>query len=146
MYVRRAREAETDMLSKQAEDIFAIEQKIPREYCPIPAQKRPMWWCAEQAGDIVGTVAAYWEGEVCHMGRMTVSRELRRQHIATELLTFSVEDLFDQGIDELFMEAREITVHILLKMGAEVVGETVPFYEGTVTPLILKKENYKSRA
>ena len=50
--------------------------------------------------------------------------------------------VFDQGVDAIYMEARDITVAIVQKMGGRVTGEPVPFYEGTVTPVMLEKERF----
>ena len=41
------------------------------------------------------------------------------------------------------MTARDTTVKIVSDMGGEVVGEPQPFYNGNVTPVVLKKENFK---
>ena len=47
---------------------------------------------------------------------------------------------------QMYMEAREVTVKMIVNMGGEITGETVPFFAGTVTPLILKKESYYKSA
>ena len=56
------------------------------------------------------------------------------------------DDLFSQGYTQIYMEAREVTVKMIVNMGGEITGETVPFFAGTVTPLILKKESYYKSA
>lgn len=42
------------------------------------------------------------------------------------------------------MEARDITVHILKKFGAETTGAPFSFYRGTVTPVRLTREAFWS--
>ena len=52
------------------------------------------------------------------------------------------DDLFAEGEEELYMEGREVTVKLVTGMGGKIVGETVPFYAGTITPMILRREDY----
>ena len=76
------------------------------------------------------------------MGRLTVAQGLRGQGIAPRLIRFALEDLFEQGVEELHMEARTAVVRILETFGAEITGEAIPFYVGTITPLCLKKDRF----
>ena len=145
IFIGRASEADAVIAQKQAADVFFLEQGIPRERCAMAPDCNPIWWCVKQDGNMVGTVAAYWEEGICHVGRITIAPELRGKHIGTEMLRFAMEDLFASVTDEIFMEARETTVHIMKKMGAQITGEPVPFYGGTITPLILNKKDFKSR-
>lgn len=70
------------------------------------------------------------------MGRITVARRLRGQHKGTFLLKCVLEDVFTQDVDNIFLEARDATVHILTGFGAEIAGEPFAFYCGNVTPMI----------
>lgn len=142
MILRKAAEADLNAILTLAQNIFEQEQQIPRTLTHIPAEKHPQWWCAEQDGKIVATVVAYVENDVWHMGRLTVAQELRGQGIAPRLIRFALEDLFEQGVEELHMEARTAVVRILETFGAEITGEAVPFYVGTITPLCLKKDRF----
>ena len=49
---------------------------------------------------------------------------------------------FAQDIREVTMEARDTTVHILKKFGAETTGAPFSFYRGTVTPMRLTREAF----
>ncbi len=40
------------------------------------------------------------------------------------------------------MEAREVTVAIICRLGGRVAGKPVPFYKGTVTPVRLHRDDY----
>lgn len=91
----------------------------------------------EQDGELVGTAAIYREGGQWHMGRITVARRLRGQHRGTFLLKRVLDDVFAQDVDNIFLEARDATVHILTGFGAEIAGEPFAFYCGNVTPMIL---------
>ena len=142
MILRKAAESDLNAVLTLAQNIFEQEQQIPRTLTHIPAEKHPQWWCAEQDGKIVATVVAYVENDVWHMGRLTVAQELRGQGIAPRLIRFALEDLFEQGVEELHMEARTAVVRILETFGAEITGEAVPFYVGTITPLCLKKDRF----
>ena len=44
---------------------------------------------------------------------------------------------------EIHMTARDTTVKIVCDMGGEITGESYPFYGGNVTPVVLKKENFR---
>ena len=46
------------------------------------------------------------------------------------------------GVDKVYMDARDATVKIVCGMGGRVVGESYKFYEGNVTPVVLKKKDY----
>ena len=96
---------------------------------------------------IVGGVALYWEGNAWHMGRFVISPELRGRHVGTVLLETALTDIFAQDIREVTMEARDTTVHILKKFGAETTGAPFSFYRDTVTPMRLTREAFwNSRA
>ena len=83
--------------------------------------------------------AIYREGGQWHMGRITVARRLRGQHKGTFLLKRVLDDVFAQDVDNIFLEARDATVHILTGFGAEIAGEPFAFYCGNVTPMILTR-------
>ena len=125
--VRRASDADMDAVLAFAAQIFADEQDIPKELNFIPADKQPQWWCMEQDGELVGTAAIYREGGQWHMGRITVARRLRGQHKGTFLLKRVLDDAFAQDVDNIFLEARDATVHILTGFGAEIAGEPFVF-------------------
>ena len=91
---------------------------------------------------IVGGVALYWEDNAWHMGRFVISPELRGRHVGTALLETALTDIFAQDIREVTMEARDTTVHILKKFGAETTGAPFSFYRGTVTPMRLTREAF----
>ena len=59
-----------------------------------------------------------------------------------ELLETALTDIFAQDIREVTMEARDTTVHILKKFGAETTGAPFSFYRGTVTPMRLTREAF----
>lgn len=44
--------------------------------------------------------------------------------------------------EEIYMEAREVTVAIICRLGGQVAGKPVPFYKGTVTPVRLHRDDY----
>ena len=140
--VRRAADTDMEAVLALTAKVFEGEQDIPREMNPIPAEKQPRWWCMEQDGELVGTAAVYREGGRWHMGRITVAPQLRGQHKGTFLLESVLTDVFAQDVDNLFLEARDATVHILVGFGARIVGAPVPFYRGNVTPVELTREAF----
>ncbi len=137
--VRCASDTDMDAVMQLNAQIFEGEQNIPQEMNFIPAEKQPQWWCMEQDGELVGTAAIYREGEQWHMGRITIASKLRGQHKGTFLLKSVLTEVFAQDVDNLFLEARDATVHILNGFGAEIVGEPFAFYRGNVTPILLTR-------
>lgn len=105
----------------------------------------PQWWCAFLGPTMVGAVAAWKDKDQVHWGRFATKQNCRGQHIGTKLARFSLEDLFSQKIEEIYIDAREATVKIICNMGGEIMGEPTVFYEGTVTPLILCKKAYRKQ-
>lgn len=142
MQIRRGREADTERLVALAGQIFETEQEIPRALTPLPPENRPQWWCVEEDGALLGGVALYWEDDAWHMGRFVISPELRGRHVGTALLETALTDIFAQDIREVTMEARDTTVHILKKFGAETTGAPFSVYRGTVTPMRLTREAF----
>jgi len=128
-------------------DIFHGEQKIPCDVISLFTAKAPQCWVAELGNSIVGAAAAWKENDQIHWGRFVTDQNYRGQRIGTRLAEFSFDDLFSQQVESIYMDARETAVKIVCKMGGEIVGEAIPFYEGTVTPVVLHKtdfNNYKA--
>ena len=119
--------------------VFKGEQGIPDELIPIPAEKSPQWWCAILNSTIVGAVATWKECDETHWGRFATMQNFRGYQIGSSLARFSLHELFAQSVDEIHMDARDIIVKTLNRMGGLVVGDSMPFYRGTVTPMILTR-------
>ena len=143
LILRRATLKDMDSILKLQVRVFEGEQGIPASLVPISEENAPKWWCAYMAENLVGAVAAWDFNTQMHLGRYAIRPEYRGQHIGTRLAQFAIEDLFSQAIDQLYIEARDITVKIISKMGGEVVGDPSQFYNGMVTPMILSKANYR---
>ena len=142
MTFRRASEADMDQIMALVTETFSGEQRIPLELIPIPEELSPQWWCAKDNGKVIGSIALYKDHNECHMGRFAVSPENRGCHVGTMLLQSAVREIFSSGIEEIYCEARDTTVHIVEKLGGKITGDPVPFYDGNVTPMILKKIYY----
>ncbi len=140
---RRAREEELEIILDLQVQVFTGEQGIPASMIEEFPKDDAQWRCALLDNKIVGAIASWKEEGKTHIGRFVVEPGHRGKHIGTKLIRHTFEDLFSKGENEFYMEAREITVKILVPMGAEIVGKPTEFYEGTVTPMILKKENYR---
>lgn len=122
--------------------IFNGEQGIPAGEVGEFLAKKPMLWCALKDGAVVSAVAAWEEEKVLHWGRFVTEQAYRGKYIGTRIAQLSFDELFSKGYGEVYMEAREATVRMVCKMGGQIVGEPVPFYEGTITPVILRREDY----
>ena len=139
---RRAQESEYEKIIVLQSNIFHTEQGIPEDNVNEILSRLPICWCAELDGEIIGTALAWKEQGIMHWGRFVVIPSLRGHHIGPSLARFTFEDLFSHGVDEIHMTARDTTVKIVCDMGGQVTGEPMPFYEGNVTPVVLKRENF----
>lgn len=140
--IRKIQQSEIPLVMKKIGDIFYLEQGIPKNLNYIDSQYHPQWWGAFQDSRLLGTVASYIENNLCHMGRITVEKELRGQHVGTALIVFALNELFKQDVPEVFLDAREITVHIILRLGGKIIGKEHPFYKGTCTPVSITKDEF----
>lgn len=140
---RQANEKDIPQMIDLQMKIFNGEQEIPSDAISGFLAKKPQCWCAVLKDSVIGAVAAWQENNVVHWGRFVTDPDYRGHHIGTQIAQMSFNDLFAQGIDEIHMEARDITAKIVCKMGGQIVGEPQPFYVGTVTPIILRRSNYR---
>ena len=122
---------------------FTGEQGIPADMIEIPTEQRPRWWCAFLDDKMVGTVAGYFNGEEFHMGRFAVDPALRGHNIGRQLVEYAFNDAFASGIERVDMECRDVTVKILLAMGARISGETRTFYGANATPMVMYRAEYR---
>ncbi len=133
-----------DRIMKLQISIFEGEQRIPAEIIPIAEEMHPQWWCALLQETVVGAVAAWEEKGTIHWGRFVMDPDYRGLHIGTRLAKFSLDDLFSQGIEEIHLEAREATVKLSAAWVEKLWGRRPTFMRGTVTPLVLYKQDYAS--
>ena len=145
MTFRRATKYEMPRILAMQSDVFSGEQGIPCDDVDKFLAEKPLCWCAESGGKIYAAVASWQENAETHWGRFVVFPAVRGQHIGTKLAKFSFDDIFcsDSKVEEIFMEARDATVKIVCKMGGKITGEPRKFYKGNVTPVVLKKSEYK---
>ena len=121
-----------------------LKQDIPGELNYIPEEKRPKWWVIRSKQDIIGALALFIEDGKYHLGRLVIKEEERGKNLATKLVKEALDQIFLNDIDIIYMDARDITVKIMLKLGAKIVGDPRPFYKGLITPMVIKKEDYLS--
>ena len=105
----------------------------------LPAGKNPQWYCAADDGKIIGTIAFFQESDGFHAGRFAIEPSYRGRHIGSDLVVYAFRDMFRTGTNEIIMEGRPTTVHILTGFGAEITGDAFPFYDSTCTPMIIRK-------
>lgn len=142
MIFRRAQDADIPMILALQTKVFNGEQRIPAGDIREFLNRNPMLWCAALGDTVVGTAAAWEEAGSLHWGRFAVETDYRGNGIGRRLARLSFDDIFAQGFEQVYMEAREVTAKMVCAMGGRISGETVPFYVGTVTPVILKREDY----
>ncbi|MGN0659810.1 MAG: GNAT family N-acetyltransferase [Emergencia sp.] len=142
--LRRAEESDMNEIMEFQVQVFTGEQDIPEDIV-LAAGKECLWWVAADEDTIAGILASWVEDGQRHMGRFAVRPAYRGRHIGTALTRYALDDLFAQGEDCFYVEARDATVRIISAFGAKAVGEPFEFYKGTVTPMILCREDYISR-
>ncbi len=142
MIFRKAKKEELSRILAMQADVFSGEQGIPNDDIDTFLAKEPICWCAEQDGKIYAATAAWKENGETHWGRFVVFPAARGLHIGTKLARFSFCELFETGVEKIYMDARDATVKIVCGMGGRVVGEPYPFYEGNVTPVLLEKKDF----
>lgn len=142
MQFRRATAEEMPRIIALQADVFSGEQGIPRGDVDTFVEKNPICWCAESEGKIYGAVAAWHQDGEMHWGRFVVFPAARGHHIGTRLARCSFDDIFSDGTEKLIIDARDATVKIVCSMGGKIAGEAYKFYDGNVTPVILRKQDY----
>lgn len=143
LILRKAEEQDMEAVLALNVATFTGEQGIPSEMIMIPAERSPRWWCAFLNGKLVGTVAGYYDGDAFHMGRFAVDPTLRGHNIGRQLVEYAFTDAFASGIERVDMECRDVTVKILLKMGARISGESTWFYGANATPMVMYRKDYR---
>lgn len=143
LYIRKATVEDLVQIVAMQNAAFHGEQGIPEDSVENFSKKEPLCWCAFLGAEMVGTVAAWQEEGWTHVGRFVVDPAHRGHHIGKRLICAAFEDLFAEGAEELYMEARAVTVKLVESIGGKAVGETVPFFGGTITPMTLAREDYR---
>ncbi len=124
------------------EEVFSIEQNIPKELIPVKADQQK-WWAIKDGNQIVGTAAIWQINSEWHWGRLAIHEKLRGLGLGKKLVTQSLEESFQMGIETILIDARDITVDMILKLGGKIVGEKINFYGLPVTPMELCKSDFK---
>jgi DNA-binding MarR family transcriptional regulator/predicted GNAT family N-acyltransferase len=130
---------------KLATDVFTNEQSIPAELVPVNDNLKPVWWCARVGEDIIGVTVAWKEKDKWHWGRFAVDKRLRGIGIGQKLAMVSLKEIFNSYTDEIYSEARDATVNMLMKFGCKIIGEAEAFYDEPVTPITLNKSDFMKR-
>ena len=141
--IRKAFDQDMKGIMELIISVFNGEQAIPAELIPIPDELTPHWWCADEDGVITGSIALYQEYGEWHLGRFAVLPNRRGASVGSRLFETAVQDIFQSGIEVLYCEARDATVHIILKHGGKIIGEAVPFFKGNVTPMLISKDSFE---
>ena len=75
--IRKAFDQDMKGIMELIISVFNGEQAIPPELIPIPDELTPHWWCADEGGEITGSIALYQEHGEWHIGRFAVSPNRR---------------------------------------------------------------------
>ncbi|NFV11719.1 MarR family transcriptional regulator [Clostridium sporogenes] len=130
---------------KLTTEVFHCEQNIPKELIPIKKDLKPIWWCTRVGEDIIGVVASWQGNNKWHWGRFAIDKRLRGLGIGKKMAAFSLNEMFNLDVEEIFIDARDVTVTILKKLGCEVLGESIDFYGEPVTPVVMKKQDFMNK-
>jgi len=121
---------------------FSVEQNIPENLVPIPPSKDPKWWCVRVGEDVLGAAAAWQDSGQWHWGRFAVDKNFRSLGIGKIMAFESITALFSGVTDKIVIEARDIAVGIIKKLGGEQTGAPFDFFGDPVTPMKLQKEDF----
>jgi GNAT superfamily N-acetyltransferase len=126
--------------------IFSSEQNIPRHLVPVSKSKSPKWWCIRVGEDVIGAVAVWKESGQWHWGRFAVDKNFRGLGIGKSMAVESITALFTGVADKIIIEARDITVGIIEKLGGKQTSPAFDFFGDPVTPMELEKEAFLQNA
>lgn len=125
-----------------ATKVFSHEQSIPEKLLNISKDLNPIWWCARIDMEIIGISASWIEKNEWHWGRFAINTRLRGLGIGKQMAIFSLSETFNMGAEEISVEARDVTVGIIEKLGGKVTGKPIKFFGGTITPMTITKSNF----
>jgi predicted GNAT family N-acyltransferase len=120
--------------------VFTLEQNVPAGYLPVLIHPRKSWGILDQ-NELIALSIAWKEDDLWHWGRYAVDPLWRGKGLGKQLAYQSLKDLFDTGVEEIHIDARDITLKLLSRFGAKVVGDTYDFY-GPVTPMRLNVQDF----
>jgi predicted GNAT family N-acyltransferase len=123
------------------ENVFYKEQNIPKELIPLENENQK-WWCIRSSDEIVAIAAAWEVKSEWHWGRLAIHKKLRGFGMGKKIAIKSLDELFQMGIESVKIEARDITVEMVLKMGGKITGRKAKFYGHSITPMEIQKEDF----
>ncbi len=136
------RDAYFDSAMELLVQTFSNEQNIPGHLVPISEDKSPKWWCVRVGEEVIGVVAAWKESGQWHWGRFAVDKEFRGLGIGKSMAIESITGLFAGAADKIIIEARDVTVGIIEKLGGKQIRPPFDFYGEPVTPMELEKDAF----
>ncbi len=120
-------------------DVFHLEQGIPADMLGIAPERDPHWFVAVDGDEVIGTTCSWTDEEgKTEFGRYALKPAYRGRHIGTKFIHYAFQQVFDSGVKTIYMECRDVSVHIISAMGGRVTGEPFAFYKGNCTPMILE--------
>ena len=136
------RDRYSDQLLALITKIFSGEQNIPENLVPIPASIQAKWWGIRIGEEIIGVAAAWQEDGQWHWGRFAVDANFRGLGLGKKLASESIAALFAHSVEVIMVNARDITVDILKKMGGKQTGPSVDFFGEPVTSMSIAKNDF----
>ncbi len=121
--------------------IFSEEQNIPVELIPLQTNLQH-WWCVRDDTMILGTAVAWKTNSGWHWGRFALDKRIRGRGLGKKLAILSFKELFTTEVETLEINARDVTIAILLGLGARITGEKRYFYGHPITPMEMHKNDF----
>lgn len=122
--------------------IFTKEQYIPADQIPIDSEESYWWGVIGPNNEIFGAVAIWKEKNEWHWGRFAIHPKLRGRGLGKELAKVSLIETFELEIEQLTIDARDVTITLIEKFGGVICGKTTRFYSENITPMKLEKKNF----
>jgi DNA-binding MarR family transcriptional regulator/predicted GNAT family N-acyltransferase len=123
--------------------VFSSEQNIPFSLIPLSEDTPQKWWIARAGETILGAVACWQDNESWHWGRFVVDPKFRGMKIGDTLARISLKAMLRET-DTLQIEARDVTVRIIQKLGGIITGDKTDFYGMPVTPMKITRKGMLS--
>lgn len=124
-------------------NVFSVEQNIPEHLVPVPEDCSPQWWGIRIGEEILGVTIAWQQNDQWHWGRFAVDVNFRGLGLGKKLARESIAAVFEQLAETLVINAKDVTVGIVSKMGGVQIGPATDFYGEPVTPMVLQKMDFK---
>jgi len=128
-----------DGIKKLRYDTFVVERGVPEELEFDGKDSRFLHFTLWEGGEVVACLRANENGNLLHMGRFAVKRELRKNGYGRILMEKLCSYAKEKGYSGVELSAVETAVGFYQKQGFETIGD---YYLETGVPHIYMKKEF----